>query len=518
MHKERFSTYLGLGGLTTLATGLTLMSAGSTGPTNLATALAAVGAIALIGVGALNARAILAFSRTRKARVGTNALLMTVFFTAILVIVQAISVRNGQQFDFTRNQRFTLAPQTLSVLDALNANVSITGFFRRASGQRQVAIDLLDLYARRNPRLSYEIVDPDRRPHIADEMNATYNDIVIASGDRTRTVDEITEERLTNALAQATRPALKTIYFSSGHGERGINSDGRTGYATVRESLANQGYHVLEIPLLDVQEIPPDCEVLVVADPFKRYLQSETQLIDAFLRRGGSVLFLIEPWVDLPNIISLLEDHGLSLPPAEILEEVTVRDSDREFGPRWTKVLRYQPHIITRDFRTATFYHSARPVQIVADESDLRFKTSYLAISSESAWGEVNEESFKSGSATRDGRDLAGPLPLAAVVERNYTTIPGDSAPTSRIVLFGDADFAANSTYGLLGNSDLFHNVIAYLAGDEDLISIRPRARARDQVYITAAQGRMIFALCVILLPLSVVVVGTTVFVKRRKN
>jgi ABC-type uncharacterized transport system involved in gliding motility auxiliary subunit len=503
--RERFSSYLAVAGFVALAAGL---SAG--GPW---TVLTALGVAAMAVSALLNFRAILAFSRTRKARYGTNALLMTVFFLAIVVIVQAIAVRNAPRFDLTRNQRYTLAPQTVHLLDGLDADVTVTAFFRRGSVQRQQALDLLELYTRRSPRMSLEVVDPDRRPHIADELDASYDEVVFQSGGRRRTVDRMTEEQFTNALVQITRGVFKTVCFVSGHGEYSPTSSDRTGYASAARALADQGYLVEDVTLLDVDEVPADCEVLVVAGPFQQFLSSETERIDLYLRRGGSVLFLLEPWIDLPNVEALLGDYGFALPAAEILEEVTVQDSDREFGPRWTKVLRYQPHPITDGFRSATFYHSARPVQIISDENDVRFDGSYLAISGPGAWGEVSREDFKVGRATRDGRDIAGPLPVAAIVERSY----GDGSVSATVAVFGDVDFANNSNFGLLGNADIFLNTVAFLAGDEDLISIRAREGARDRVYITASQGRLIFAVCVVLLPLSVLGVGVSVFLRKRE-
>lgn len=87
----------------------------------------------------------------------------------------------------------------------------------------------------------------------------------------------------------------------------------------------------------------------------------------------------------------------------------------------------------------------------------------------------------------------------------------------SRIVVVGDSDFINNVFYGLLGNSDFFLNSINYLAGDEKLISIRPKRGLGDRVFITEAQGRFIFAICLVLLPLSAVGTGVTVLVRNRK-
>jgi ABC-type uncharacterized transport system involved in gliding motility auxiliary subunit len=515
MDRQRTSVIFGVTGLVLLVIGTTLWSTRAAA-VGAGTPLMVAGLAALVVTAAINHRALFAFSRTRKARYGANAILMTVFFVAIVVVVQAIAVRNSPRFDLTRNHRYTLAGQSLRILENLDSDVTVTAFFRRNSSQREVALDLLDLYTQRSPRISVDVVDPDREPQIAKEKGASYDQVVFECGDRDRVVDHLTEEQFTNALLQVSRGAFKSVYFVTGHGEYGATSTEPTGYAAAARALTGQGYLVQELTLLDVDEVPADCEVLVVDGPFKRFLSDETERIDLYLRRGGAAMFLLEPWLDLPNLYGLLEDYGIALPECEIVESVTVNDNGQDFGPRWTKVLRYQPHPITDGFRAATFYPTARPVQIVAPENDVRFDGSYLAISSNTAWGEVDRESFHEGTASRDGEDIAGPLPVAVAMRRTFGS--GDDRTVARMAVFGDADFANNANYGLLGNADFFQNTIAWLAGDEDLIAIRPREGIRDRVYITASQGRLIFALCVFLLPLSVVGAGATVFFRNRKS
>lgn len=516
MSRDNVSAYLGLGGLSVLVAGAALLASRSSN-TTVAVGLTVFGAASLVVCGAMNARAVAAYGRSRSARYGTNALLMTVFFTAILVVIQAIAVRNAPEFDFTRNQRYTLAPQTTSVLAALSADVHVTAFFRLDSAGRMAAEPLLELYARHSHRLTWEVVDPDRRPDRADAMGATYGDMVVESLGRTRVVDQTTEEKLTNAIIQVTRGELKSVYFVTGHNEKNIQSGERTGYSAVHRALEGQGYAVHEMALLDVERVPDDCAVLVVAGPAMDYIATETQRIDAYLQSGGSGVFLLEPRDELRNLEALLRQYGIEVLDVEVLDEVTVQDGNRAFGPRWAKVLRYEPHEITRNFNAATFYPGARPVRIAADPDDLRIRGTYLAITPETAWGETDESSFETGSATRDGDDIAGPLPVAAVVERTFGG-GGSERFEGKVVVVGDSDFIANANFGLLGNSDFFLNAVSYLAHEEDLIEIRPRSGLGDRVYITERQGRLIFVVCIVLLPLSVVVVGASVVIRRRRS
>jgi ABC-type uncharacterized transport system involved in gliding motility auxiliary subunit len=45
----------------------------------------------------------------------------------------------------------------------------------------------------------------------------------------------------------------------------------------------------------------------------------------------------------------------------------------------------------------------------------------------------------------------------------------------TRVVVFGDSDFASNSASAISGNRDLFMNTIGWLSQQENLISIRPK-------------------------------------------
>jgi ABC-type uncharacterized transport system involved in gliding motility auxiliary subunit len=87
----------------------------------------------------------------------------------------------------------------------------------------------------------------------------------------------------------------------------------------------------------------------------------------------------------------------------------------------------------------------------------------------------------------------------------------------SRLVLVGDSDFVNNVFFGVLGNSDWFENALAFLADDESMITIRPRPSLGDQVYLSEAQGRMVFLICIILLPAVSLGAGIAVIMRRAK-
>jgi ABC-type uncharacterized transport system involved in gliding motility auxiliary subunit len=89
-----------------------------------------------------------------------------------------------------------------------------------------------------------------------------------------------------------------------------------------------------------------------------------------------------------------------------------------------------------------------------------------------------------------------------------------------RLVLFGDADFAANQNVGAnlpFANLDLFVNAVNWLSESEVLIGLRqsPSATVRALI-VTSAQVRTVFMLTVVAMPLLVLAAGAMVWWQRR--
>jgi len=514
---RKFINIVGLLGVACFALSVTLLASRLT--PGVATGLAVAGGGLLAVYAAFNRRELAALARRRSARRGANAVLTTVLFATILVVVQAISVRNSHDLDLTRDARFTLATQTVDLLEALDTDVTVQVFFRRSSPALSRTEDLVGRYARYTNHLHYETIDPDEKPLVAQQLGVRGEKIVVTAGERSRMLDTVSEEALTNAILLVSLDRYKAIYFTSGHGERLLTTREGRGYTELGNKLQTQGYQVRELSLLGVERVPEDSEVLVIAGPKRRFLAGEIDVIRLYLRRGGSVMFLIDPRVELPELERLLGDYHVILDPATILDEIVVVDaSERVFDVTVAKIRRYEPHAITRDFNFVTMFPTARPVRLDHDAMGPSTTGSYLAVTEMTAWGEIDIESLKAGSASRDGEDIAPPLPVAAVVtDRPAIASPQAPQPESRLIIIGDSDFVSNSYFGLMGNADFFLNCINFLAEDEDRISIRPRASQGDRFLITAAQGRFIFAASVIMLPLCVILIGTTVLVRKRR-
>ena len=78
--------------------------------------------------------------------------------------------------------------------------------------------------------------------------------------------------------------------------------------------------------------------------------------------------------------------------------------------------------------------------------------------------------------------------PVAAATPEKPEEAADAPKPESRVVVFGDSDFASNATVSAAGNRDLFMNTVGWLSQQENLISVRPKEPDDRRLTMTAAQ------------------------------
>ena len=84
-----------------------------------------------------------------------------------------------------------------------------------------------------------------------------------------------------------------------------------------------------------------------------------------------------------------------------------------------------------------------------------------------------------------------------------------------KIVAFGDSTFATNKFWLQLFNDALALSATGWLAGQEELISIGPRAVRASRTRLSPAQARSVFYLSVLALPELILMCGILVWWRR---
>jgi ABC-type uncharacterized transport system involved in gliding motility auxiliary subunit len=106
---------------------------------------------------------------------------------------------------------------------------------------------------------------------------------------------------------------------------------------------------------------------------------------------------------------------------------------------------------------------------------------------------------------------MLGPVPLVVVAE--------NATNSSRVVVFGDVDFAMNSNFTFLGNGDLFIGAVDWVVGQEELITLTPKTPTQrimlpPQPYLM----NLILLLVVIMMPGAVLIAGIIVWFRKRQR
>ncbi len=455
----------------------------------------------------------------KRLRLGANTFIYSIVVLSILVFIQLIAYRHTRRFDLTANKIHSLSPQSIKVLKNIRKDVTIKAFMREGREKEKLA-ELLDLYAYHSKKIHPEIIDPDRHPGEAKQYNVTnYGTLVFLCGDKREKILQSTEEAITNAIVKVTQKNKKIIYFLTGDGEKDINNSGKNGYSQAKKALEDKNYEVKTILLSRSKEVPKNAAVLIIADPQAELLQHELTAIRSYLKRGGHLLVMINPYTAV-GLVNLLKDYGLIIGNDMIVDKLS-----RVLGGGYLMpvVIKYGDHPITRNFNMMTFYPTARSVQVMkGKKAETDFKLTILAKTSKESWAETNRKMLESGKAQFDkGRDLPGPVPLAAVCEvtpEGMTKLTGKSREKRRpkIVVVGDPDFVTNSYFGLSGNGIFFTNIVNWLAEEGILIAIPPKNTENQPLTLTRNQGLFSFWVNVVGIPLVIIIIGVVVFIRRR--
>lgn len=485
------------------------------------------GGLALIAIYVVtNLSRIRAAMGTRTVRYGGAAGTSLVLVLGILILLNFLNFRHHKRVDLTETQLYGLSEQSRKVVRGLEQQIRVIGFFQPSGGARNFE-ELLKEYRYVSNRVSYELVDPQQDPARTAEYEIRRNgQIVVEYGPRREIIDELSEERITNAIIKVTREGERVVYFLQGHGEKDLNETGAEGYSLVREALERQDYRVQTYNLAQEDSLPEDATVIVSAGPEFDFLPHEVELLKQHLEEGGKLMILADPQNDF-RMTEFLAEYGLGVGENVVIDASGV---GRLFnlGPAVPLVTEYSDHPVTREMgMRMTFFPFAQSVELT--DSPLGYQTEPLFSSSPRSWGETELEGDE--ITFDEGKDVLGPLPMAAVATRVVSNGPplegtnggdeGEEAPDpetgeSRLVLFGDSDFAANAYFRQAGNADLFLNTVSWLAEDADLIAIRPRDPEDRRVNLTAGQSRIIFWGAVVFLPLATLIVGVSVWRRRR--
>ena len=299
-----------------------------------------------------------------------QAYLRLLLVLGALILVNVLATFQNLHLDLTEEQRFSLHPNTKSLMDSLPdvvfVRVYLEGDFPPGFQKlRKAALDLLGRMRRESgAKLEFEFTDPSSQPD-AKSTNELYEqlykqglqptDLQVREEDRSTSrkviwpgamvyyrgqekavnfllggssgstpmqilnaSEENLEFALVDAIAKIVRVKKPKIAFSEGHGE--LESALVSDFA----KTLSEHYTVTRYDLNRVEPVPDDLDLLVVAKPSLAFSDWSRYKLDHFVMRGGRILWCLE------GVAASMDSMGqenafMAMPVATGLEDLLFR-------------------------------------------------------------------------------------------------------------------------------------------------------------------------------------------------
>ena len=459
----------------------------------------------------------------------------------ILGEVNYLNDRHFHRFDVTANRRYSLSPKSIQIVRSLDAPVRVQTTFLMDQDHHQMARELLTEYGQYSDNFFVAEnqdfmsdptgIDAFARRYEFSTMDEVLNKVVLdyKDGKRIRVVklEEMVsygrvnpqtgqrgeasfqgEEKITSAILDLTEARKTGVYFTVGHGELAIGTLSAPGLSKWRHFLDIENYRVETIDLLLREDLPEDCDVIVIVGPRDPFGPEEEETLREFLDGGGRVL-LLAGYADRPGLEGLLEEWRVDL-RSDLVALPTPR-------PAETAVGEYFPHPITDPLKGQRITpYNARSVALLRPLPE-GLSGAVLFESPREAWGETRVRK----GIKEDPEDHEGPVPMAVALEREG----GEDGP-ARLAVVGSAFFVMNAR-SFRGwpvaviedgaNDDLAQNLIGWLAARERLVGIGAKKVGVPMVRQLEKGDRVtIFLFCLVLLPGLCLLAGFSLWWVRR--
>jgi len=500
------------------------------------------------------------FSRGRKWAAGFNALVAVAAVLAIGGMLNYIATEHFTRLELGASRQARISPQTDRVLRSITNRVDVTVFFD-AQGQEELfnlTTTLLREYNYINPLIVCKAVDPVRDPATAELILNRYkltglknkNFIVIDCEGRTKVIyeSELSEYDINSVLAgqskEFRRKAFKgemlfttaifnlanprqfSVYFLTGHGEHDPNQvenpHGYSKFATILQEKNNVQWQKLS--LLGTNDVPADCQLLVIAGPRLPFTDDELDKIGRYLKQGGRLFALMGNMAysesQRTGLEKLLAQWGIG-----VADDMVFDPKNSPTGNDLLAAKLNPTHPITKalfsedeDMRLRLVLPRAVGKSSTAPTGPDAPRVDVLASTSD---GGIEASELRNGAPYRNPyTDQQASFPLMAAVEQgnvqNITSERGDA----RIVVVGDSlcldnelidTTPANHYFAALAVDWLLDRPQVLLAG------LLPRPLKEYRVVMSQQKLQIIEAIFLAGMPGAVLLVGGFVWWRRRK-
>jgi len=319
------------------------------------------------------------------------------------------------------------------------------------------------------------------------------------------------EQEFTNLLVRLSRTNQQAVMYLDGHGERNLIGVKNHDLGEFGKQLETKGFKFANPDLTIAQAVPTNGAMLVVASPQVDISEIEAQKIKAYLEAGGNLLWLLDD-NDFKGMQNVADYLGLQVSPGVVLDMASA-----QYGAdaRVAFASLYGEHPITTNFMLRTLFPESHEVSAVGTDEN-GWKVSKLVEVAPNGWLSSAKLAKGAKPVFNEKTDKRGPINIGVALERIY------GKKGQRVVVMGNANFLSNTFITNGGNLDLGVNIVNWLAGDDNLITIQPMPLKDINVSIPDTdQGRLVawtvFHSFQYFIPLGFMIAGLYFWWKRRR-
>ena len=455
-------------------------------------------------------------------------------FAAVIVIIIAVVVNmmaaslpaTTTQLDLTNQSLYSLSEQTKRITSSLEQDVNL--YLICNDGNEDPTIQrLMERYESLSGHIKAQSVDPTLQPTFLDryelELTQLYeNSVLVESGSKYRLVgyDEIYvteyemdyysynyttttsfsgENALTNAIHYVSSATLPKVYTLSGHGEMELNE-------SIQNMLVQDNFETESLSLLTLEAIPEDATAIIINAPTSDLAQEEADLLIAYLENGGNVA-LMTGYMEadaMPQLKRVAASMGLAAEEGLIIE-----------GNRQMHLNRYPyyllpdmaSHEVTDALISGRYYVLAPLAQPLTETEDSSASITWLLTTSDSAY--TKQDGLETTNTEQEDGDAVGTFNVGALAEATGKFF----WVTSDTLLQNNIDLTVSGA-----NSNLFLNVLNWMGGQEESISIRAKSLDAEGLTVTQSSSSLWSIIMIGVIPLSLIGIGIAVWVRRKRK
>jgi hypothetical protein len=509
-----------------------------------------VAVISLVFWGATNPTDVKNIASGRFFLFGGTAFVVAIMLGTVLTLAY-IGIRSqGWSNDLSLNNNFSLddtGREIVSLLgqDPTTPNLLITAFFDAASASQadQSRILLDEISTLSNDKITYEVINLDREPVLAERLQVQSGQAVISTAATSNEIDPenfqlvpaIVQQALLEQIVTASAVGDYRAFYLNTNGTIQIDDSSESG-AQVFDTQLRERYRwqTQAITIQDLQtgrvnlNAGADGNVLVIMGGSEPLPDESLQLIIDYVNAGGDLVIFSNPNVR----------GGESLTTADNLNNYL----ETSFGIRITRDFVVDPTatigqgnapiaLISTNFGTTSITAGYDPTAdalafsypariAISPTLPANVTVSPIASTSDQAYAKVDLD-YTSQSLTFDPQDtdLNGVQVLAAISENSVTG--------ARVAVFGAIDFPLNTGVQLLSiglrNFEAASRALFWASGYESqatTLAQLPPATTPQQtpIFGTENQVSMNTFVAVILLPFGVLAIGVLVWLSRRER